>query len=219
MPTTFTIDEKDYRAALQLHQRPLRFWRWAANALLLLAVVLFFARSAGGNWEFFTYLICPALVVSGLLLLLLRAILPSKVTRSFRQMKELQGPQTVEVMADGLHGATALGTITRPWSYFHHWIEDDRLFLLYLNELQFIVLPKRAFTDPAVLAALRQHLAAQPRPRYTGPLLSRLTLMVFVVAIFIVNLILAAQLLGPLPFFNPFSKTDPRGAVAAPFVG
>jgi hypothetical protein len=61
----------------------------------------------------------------------------------------------------GLTVAAPTGSTAYGWDQFLSWAENEKLLVLYLAANVSVILPKRAFIEPAVLEDLRQQLAEQ----------------------------------------------------------
>ena len=46
------------------------------------------------------------------------------------------------------------------WSGVKKWKESDQLFLIYVSDVIFYILPKRTFSDESAIASLREKLGA-----------------------------------------------------------
>ncbi len=61
-------------------------------------------------------------------------------------------PQTIDVFADGFTHWGKLWRSEYRWAIFSKYCDTPDLFLLYLSELQYVIVPKRAFETPAQMA-------------------------------------------------------------------
>ena len=75
--------------------------------------------------------------------------------RRYRQQRGLQRPYTVSWTSDAITFASEQGASTIPWADFHNLRETDNLFLLFLSDANFLIVPKRAFPDALLLDAFR----------------------------------------------------------------
>lgn len=91
------------------------------------------------------------------------SILP-KAKRVFRQQQELQRPYELTWNETGLSVVGNTGTSTTPWTDFHKARELNDQFMLFLSDAVFVMVPKRAFPDEAIMrdfrALLRQNVSA-----------------------------------------------------------
>ncbi len=106
-------------------------------------------------------LILPiAAAVVGLYLLSYYAYLPWNARRIFNQQKEYSAPFEIELTPEAMLAFSQYGYSSRPWGEFHKWREDERLLLLYLSDVLYIVIPKRFLDEQQaaqIRALLREH--------------------------------------------------------------
>jgi len=76
-----------------------------------------------------------------------RFILPRRARKLFAQQKNLQRPLRFGWDEQGLAWVNESGSGKTAWSDYLKWRENDRVFLLYLSDAMFQMLPKRAFAD------------------------------------------------------------------------
>jgi hypothetical protein len=76
-----------------------------------------------------------------------RFAIPRRARRLFAQQKGLQRPKTLRWDAAGLSWKSEQGEATTPWSDFLKYKESDRLYVLYLSDALFLMVPKRVFPD------------------------------------------------------------------------
>jgi hypothetical protein len=81
-----------------------------------------------------------------------------RARRIFRQQKALQRPIEMDWSGDTLKVITETGNNAMPWSDLLKWRENKRMFLPYLSEVMFYIVPKRAFPDEAAIDAFRKML-------------------------------------------------------------
>jgi hypothetical protein len=84
----------------------------------------------------------------------LRTMLP----RLWDAQPHLRLPNTVTAHDDGLRVEDANATHDYRWPAFVKFRESDRLFLLYVSQVSFIMIPKRAMPEPGNVEAFRQLL-------------------------------------------------------------
>ncbi len=163
-----TLDAEDYLAAQRLHQAAAnaRFLKLDIGLLLLGATIWGIARAwpgaAGWDGVGIIFIVGGAAAIC-IQLLMARIVAPRLWRRHFRQQKTAQTPFEYRVDADGLHVRTAHGQAMRPWNVFHKVRQNDRLVLLYHNDVLFEILAKRWFSDPEDIAGLLRHLPAPVR--------------------------------------------------------
>jgi hypothetical protein len=153
------LEERDYLSAQALHRR----WSKRKTIIVLLSVV--------GAGVLGVVLWCQGAqsiaggVIGGLVggtiggSVVRYGYIPWKAKRVFRQQKSLQREFSLSWNADGAHVKDANGDYSSAWSDFVRWKENDRLFLLYLSDVMFYMIPKRAFSSQSQLGEFRAHLA------------------------------------------------------------
>ena len=156
-----TITSEDYVAAQWLHVRPRGTYAVVGIALLVAA--------AWAIWYSFSV---PSLRGNGWLLVgSLGLIVASggwiryKAIRVYRQHKALQRPIHLESTAVGLYGENETGHSTTPWTDYLRWKEGKTLFLLYVSDQMFHIIPKRFFNSESDITEFRNVLAANVRRR------------------------------------------------------
>jgi hypothetical protein len=82
-----------------------------------------------------------------------RFVLPRRSRRLFAQQKNLQRPLRFSWDEQGLAWVNESGSGRTAWSDYIKWRENERVFLLYLSDVMFQMLPKRAFADGERLRA------------------------------------------------------------------
>jgi hypothetical protein len=88
-----------------------------------------------------------------------RLSITAKARRLFRQQKTLHRPFELSWTTEALTLTAEHGTSTIHWPDFHKHREDTGLFLLFLSDANFLMVPKRAFPDPALLQSFRDVVA------------------------------------------------------------
>lgn len=147
----------DYLKAQFLHMRPgkaigiLRYVIYGFVALAALAGMV--AGGVAESWPFFL----PILLLFVYIFAYNYVFLPRRVRRLFEQNKELGAPVEHEITPEGLITTNQYGNSNRPWSLFRKWKESKDLLMLYITDFQFILLPRRFFTDEQ-FAALHAYL-------------------------------------------------------------
>jgi hypothetical protein len=63
--------------------------------------------------------------------------------RAYRENAGLFSDVAVDVGDEGVHVVTAHSESTVPWSRYQRWVESDKVFLLYVGERTFNIIPKR----------------------------------------------------------------------------
>jgi hypothetical protein len=155
MPTG-TLQLDDLVRAQRLHLRPRRAYARVGVVLLALggvtAIVLLVAP---GEWHW-GRLVMPACLAY--LFASWYSLLPYLARRQYAQQKDLQRELSFHAAEDGLHARNELGQAIRPWSDIRKWKEDEHLFLLYITDSLYLMVPKRMFEQEAELAAFRGFL-------------------------------------------------------------
>lgn len=154
------LEWTDYLDAQRLHMRQ-GGWRrglqYAVVAMLLLAFgFLLIPAIQDQDWSLLWPLSWP-LIAGGVFLLYLYVIVPRRMRQIYLQHKEMAAPFEHEITPAALVSTGQFGHAERPWNIFHKWRENDKLFLLYVSDIQFVLIPKR-FCTREQLQALRARL-------------------------------------------------------------
>ena len=157
-----TLTEGDVMAAQWLHIKPRPIFAVIGVSLLAVtAWALWYALSRpkvlGAAW----------LMVGGILLIAAGAmLLRYKALRNYRQRKAMQRDIRFATTDTGLAGVseTGLGG-TVPWTDFLKWKEDRGLFLLYVSDDSFLILPKRYFRSAVDISAFREILSVMVKAK------------------------------------------------------
>lgn len=62
---------------------------------------------------------------------------------AYRRNAGLFGDIVVNISDEGVHIMTSNSESTVPWSRYQRWLESDKVFLLYMGERTFNIIPKR----------------------------------------------------------------------------
>lgn len=164
-----TLQEADYVGANALHlkssrRRALVFWV-AMLGLALAALWLWFfgpdsisdSRLAGLLGGSIGGLLGGVLGTLGVRSL----YVPWKARRVFRQQRSLRLPFELSWSEGGLVSRNEQGSEKTQWSDFVQWRENEQLFRLYLSDVMFHIVPKRAFPDTEAVSAFRELLQAR----------------------------------------------------------
>ncbi len=151
----------DYLKAQYLHRGPGTLGgtlRYVLLSFFVLNIILglAFATTFGGlseSWPFFI----PLNLLLVAIALYFYIFFPRRVRHLFEQHKELGAPVEHEITPEGLIMTSQFGNSNRPWSIFRRWKENKDLLMLYITDIQFIMIPKR-FCTPEQLAALHGYL-------------------------------------------------------------
>ena len=152
------LEELDYLSAQNLHRR------WSRRKAIVVILLAILAGALG--WVLWRQGVRP--IAGGILGGLIGGIIggsiiryfyvPWKARRVFRQQKSFQREFALSWNTDGVHSKDANGEYSSGWSDFTRWRENERLFLLYLSDIQFYMVPKRAFNSGVELNDFRDHL-------------------------------------------------------------
>jgi hypothetical protein len=139
------IAVEDLMAAQWVHVRPKR--SLAVVGILLLGVAVFaMADSFLGHRQSLTdpkTWILPG--VLAYLAFIAFIWIPRKVRRSYFQRKDLHHDISMVVTNDGIASRSEQGYSMKPWSDYLKWKEGKSVFLLYLSDHMFQMIPKRFF--------------------------------------------------------------------------
>lgn len=87
----------------------------------------------------------PPLVLTGAFLFIV-VYLPHRVGKKMLAGKGTASPQIVEISDDGIHSRTDVSDSTLSWGSIASWIDNRRVFVLYLSPVSFVPIPKRAMS-------------------------------------------------------------------------
>lgn len=167
--TTFTLDELDLRRAVRLHAfSAFREKRTLTRMAVLWAIAMIafigFFSAAGMPWpELRSHLLPFALVITGTILGtslgIPLALSPLIIRRRFKQEKLIRQPvsagwdgEAYEAEQPGVHNRFA-------WRDYMKTREDQHLFLFFMSDYNYQILPKRALT-PEQIEDLQRIFAA-----------------------------------------------------------
>jgi hypothetical protein len=165
---TITMNYADYLAANRLRANS----RWTVTASLrfillvgafYLAIFFLTSEYAAFSWtkllaDTITALVVAICAYAGLRLWLLWCI-PRMTKKLFKQQPSARAPYQFSFDDDGMRAVGPFESSNLPWSHFHGWLENDRLFLLSKTSLTFFCLPKAQLGEEN-LSALKQCLSA-----------------------------------------------------------
>lgn len=166
--TTFTLDELDLRRAVRLHafsgiREKQTIIRLAVLWTIAMAAFVGFFSAAGTPWPTLRGHLWPlALVITatilGTSLGIPLAFSPLMIRRRFKQDKLVRKPvsaswdeEAYEAEQPGVHNRI-------PWGDYMKIREDQHLFLFFLSDYNYQILPKRVLT-PEQVADLQRVLA------------------------------------------------------------
>ena len=82
--------------------------------------------------------------------------LPWKWNKIFQQQKSLHRELLIRVNESGVEMQSETGRALVPWSDFLRWKEGKRIFLLYLSDVSFIMIPTRGFEQEQQIVDFRE---------------------------------------------------------------
>ena len=167
MKITGQLTWQDYLQAQYLHARLV----WWGQLIVVLAILAFIGGYtstmipdiAAQGWGVLGYYLWLPLVIVVALLLYYFVALPRRVRRLYQQHTEMQSPFEHEITESGLASSNEFAHADRPWGHFRKWKQDKNILLLYVSDIQFVLIPKR-FCTAEQLEALRGHLAQNHIP-------------------------------------------------------
>lgn len=154
--TTFTLSERDLRRAGRLHvfswiRQPRSILKLLVLWIVAIVVFLVFMYWSGVPWAALfaklpLFALLSAVMAFGVPLLIPLALGPIIIRRRFRQDKLLRQSVTArwdesayEAEQPGIHNRIL-------WHDYSKWHEDKHLFLFFLSDYSYQILPKRALT-------------------------------------------------------------------------
>jgi hypothetical protein len=87
-------------------------------------------------------------------------LLPRRARKLFRQQRTLHHEMSFSWSDGGSEWRRGSSVTDTPWADYHRWMETPETFLLYVNDILFHFVPKRAL-DSVQADDLRATLAAQ----------------------------------------------------------
>jgi len=82
-------------------------------------------------------------------------LFPRRVKKAYTQFTNLSGPQEYRLADGGVTYKDQNGESTIPWGKYVHWLEDDRVLVLYPTDFHIHLFPKRCLS-PEQLVEIRQ---------------------------------------------------------------
>jgi uncharacterized membrane protein len=141
---TYHITQDDFVAAQRAHQRRNLFGKiqfglgvflFALFVLMALFSIIFTPRV----WMNYTL---PLILAAAYLYLYYFA---HRI--AYRKNANLFSDIAVDVSPEGVHIVTPHSESTVPWSRYERWIESEKVFLLYVGQRTFNIIPKRVLTS------------------------------------------------------------------------
>ena len=151
---TGTISASDLLNAQRLHREKTVRWLYAGGGIVAVVGVGLLGLE---NKMFALVLIGGGLGAVIGELITSAIVLPKKVRRMYRQLKDLSSPFTYSWDAEFLEAQGRSGHSKREWRNYVKFKENEKLFLLYHADNIFEMLPKSWFQDQAQVADFRSH--------------------------------------------------------------
>lgn len=149
-----TLTDRDLRSAAWLHVAPRKSFAFLGLLVLALAFwalwLAFFSSTPTpglGKWTLLAFLVY--------LLAHYFIYVPYRLRRYFHQYKALQKEQLLSPTDIGLAVTTENGHGTVPWSELRGWKENKGLFMLYVADGIYHLVPKRFFAGAADVREFR----------------------------------------------------------------
>jgi len=127
--------------------------QWSIRRVLVLFILVLMALGLGyilstlTNPDLLLWLVLFLLALAIAFLIYTFVLFPAQVKKIFYQQKELSLPFHMKLDEKGLLFQNELSSSLRPWNLFTKWDEDEKIMLLYLNDMMFVMIPKRMLTD------------------------------------------------------------------------
>jgi hypothetical protein len=114
--------------------------------------------------------ILPWLLIFGFIWFFVFRALRGNWRKVWEGQPQLHGPQTMDAGEDGVTVATPLSRAEYRWEAFQHVRETPNLFLLYMSNFSFHMVPKRSFASDAEVdqfrSLVRNFIAERPAPAF-----------------------------------------------------
>lgn len=160
------LEEADYSEAIALHKR------WGVKMWLLITVstavdlIIGFEFLFSSDVAILGVMFISLVVLTWIIPTITKFVLiPSIARKRFKQHKALQRPYTLSWSKDALTIKSETGENNTPWSDFLKWRENEHLFLIYVTNGLFRMIPKRAFSDSHAATEFGQLLHEKIGPR------------------------------------------------------
>ena len=163
----------DIKAAYRLHIFP-RSRAVAATGLLLLGAfyvlaIANVAKIVGGSSRWHDWI---TVLSAAYLPIWYFMLVPASAKKMYAQLKALQAPMEMIVKQDGLAVTGPNGDGLIPWNHVHKWRESKYVFLVYITDALYHVIPKRCIDrsqEELLRTALLEHVGPannsfKPRP-------------------------------------------------------
>jgi magnesium-transporting ATPase (P-type) len=115
------------------------------------------------NWyDYYKVVLWVALFVAAFVFFFVRALRDAR--KRFEREPAAHRLQTIEITEAGLSQSTHASSTQYKWEAFVRQLETPNLFLLYLTEVTFLLLPKRAFPSQDEINAFRELVSGVVNP-------------------------------------------------------
>lgn len=166
---TVQLTDEDYIAALKLHSRDV--WKpafWFLFSFTSIVGIYSFLKNIDYIGPRVLLLGIPAVVAVAACIGLVGAaiwylfyrnyVLVRMGRRIYKQQRSMQTPGRFFWSKDGFQGEDELAVVKTPWNNITKWRENETIFMFYVSDLMFHVIPKRAFTEARQLSSFRDCL-------------------------------------------------------------
>jgi len=145
----------DLMAASRVHARPRR--SFAVLGILLLGLAVFvvadsFLRHGQSLTDPMLWILPGSLAYLAFMAFVWA---PKRVRQSYRQRKDFQHEISMLITSAGIETRTEQGHVVKPWSDYLKWKEGNSIFLLYLSDHLFQMIPKHFFAANEDIDAFR----------------------------------------------------------------
>ena len=149
------IAVEDFLAAQWVHVRPRRSLAVVGVTLLGLLILAMAASFLGRRQSLTDPMVWILPGILAYLVFIAFVWVPRKVRRSYSQRKDFQHEISMMVTSAGVEARTEQGYCVKPWSDYLKWKEGKNVFLLYLSDQLFQIVPKRFFAAREDIDAFR----------------------------------------------------------------
>lgn len=155
------LSADDYVRAQYLHIRPRLAFKVVGALLIAAFVWTVWISFTGGSSDLPSWPGFVVVAASIYLLAFFFIYIPWRSRRTYGQQKSLRRESRMKVSESGIQVENEVGQATVPWTDYAKWKENDRLFLLYLSDPVFHLVPKRFFSNVEDVSDFRQLLLTQ----------------------------------------------------------
>lgn len=185
MKIQYKLTYEDYVKVNQLHSKPPKILIYIAipGYIILSLAMIFFVIDGTFDIEYLIYLAMPL----ALFAIMRFIVLPQQHQRMYEQQKNLHTPTNMVLAPDSMTLSHEHSTTTHFWKDMVAYKEDNDTLLLYLSEVQIIMVPKKYLPDEAIQEIeerISENAIPLYRPRYQRSCLLFLIVLI-VVAMFL----------------------------------